>query len=608
MAQLEIRNVSFRYTGASYLTLSDISFDVGEGQFVVICGPSGSGKSTLLKLLKRELRPAGQRTGDIRYKGRPLDEYPLSELAREIGIVMQDPDNQIVADDGLHELVFGMENLGFRTSAMRRKTAEICISFGMESWLHKKTFQLSGGQKQSLNLASVLMTEPKLLLLDEPTAHLDPVAAKEWLHMLQRLNEEYGLTVITAEHRLDDVLPLADRVAVLDRGELVAYGSPREVMRRIWHMQPASWRRFVPAVPAMYLKTAAPPEQGVYSGGASAPEAVDAMATEAPDGPTLEAPAARIPEISTPESASFDAGMPINVKEGKAWVERASLHVEPDEEFDEGAWDADEPIVSCSDVTFQYRPDADPVLSACGIELFPGECTALLGGNGAGKTTLLKLLSGLLRPASGEFRYRGKKCRPHKERDWNRKVGYLPQNPMPFFAHETVEEELRFAAERYTDRRRDAEARVIEMIRFLGLEEARGRHPYDCSGGEKQKTALGCLLLADPEILLLDEPTKGLDPVSKAEIGGLLRELSRKGRAVLFATHDLEFAASWASRCALLFDGSITAEGTPREMFSGSLFFTTSVNRVLRHRWPRAIRLEDVKGSGPNRHGTNAGT
>lgn len=576
MAQLEIRNVSFRYASAPYLTLSDISLDVEEGRFVVICGPSGSGKSTLLKLLKRELRPAGQRTGEIRYKGRPLDEYPLSELAREIGIVMQDPDNQIVADDGLHELVFGMENLGFRTSVMRRKTAEICISFGMESWLHMKTFQLSGGQKQSLNLASVLVTEPKLLLLDEPTAHLDPVASKEWLHMLQRLNEEYGLTVLMAEHRLDDVLPLADRVAVLDRGELLAYGSPREVMRRIWHMQPEAWRRFVPAVPAMYLKAAAPERSA--------------------DG-----------DAAPPDAALFDAAMPINVKEGKAWVECVSLRVETEEKPDEAAWDADEPILSCKDVTFRYRPDAEPVLASCGIELWPGDCTALLGGNGAGKTTLLKLLAGLLRPVSGEFRYRREKCRPHKEQDWNLKVGYLPQNPMPFFAHETVEEELRFAAERFSKHRRDTEARVEEMIRFLGLEEALQRHPYDCSGGERQKTALGCLLLSDPEILLLDEPTKGLDPVSKEEIGGLLRELSRKGRTVLFATHDLEFAAGWATRCALLFDGAITAEGTPRDMFSGSLFFTTSVNRVLRHRWPRAIRLEDVKGNVPLRHETNSG-
>lgn len=572
VAQLEIRSLSFRYPNDPHLTLSNVSFSVQEGEFVVICGASGSGKSTLLKQLKRELRPHGERTGSILYNRAPLEEYPLSQLAEDIGMVMQDPDNQIVVDDVLHELVFGMENLGLRPDTMRRRAAELVQLFAMEGWLYKRTHELSGGQKQALNLASVLALQPKIVLLDEPTSQLDPVSAKDFWQLIRRVNEDFGMTIIAAEHRLDDLFAICDRVVMLEAGEIIIDSSPHHAVRQLWNrakahnientpntlnIQNASqglstdWRHFVPAVPALFLRC----EQ--------------------------IAPSHDPREI------------PLTVKEGRQWARTVRFHpVEKDNRhYDALLLAEDEPLLHCKQLNFQYGPHEPFVLHQCSLKLYRGDFLALAGGNGSGKTTLLKAIAGLITPQSGKIVYRGEKLNKHMRKHERLEIGYLAQNPLPFFAFDTVEEELLQAAFGIPHR----EERIRAMCDLFELHGLLRKHPYDCSGGEMQKVALACVLLGEPQLVLLDEPTKGMDPAAKRTLGERLLELNRRGLTILLITHDVEFAAEFASRCALMFNGRMTAEGAPRDFFSGSWFYTTTVNRVVRQSLPKAIVLQDVR-------------
>jgi energy-coupling factor transport system ATP-binding protein len=553
--QLEVKQFSFRYPDEPHLTLSGIDLAVKEGEFVVMCGPSGSGKTTLLRQFKRELAPAGVRSGEIRYYGRPLNEYPLSELSPQIGMVMQDPDSQIVMDDALRELVFGMENIGLRTEVMRRRAAEIVPIFGMDSWLHRRTSELSGGQKQLLNLAAVLTLQPRLLLLDEPTAQLDPVAAREFLQLLHTLNRELGLTVILSEHRLDEVVTMCDRMLVLDQGEIVFSGEPRTAMRELFRAQGSGLKHFVPAIPRLALLG--------ETGGAQSPDRPAAGAAAPP--------------------------IPLTVREGRAWAAERRWTA-PKDKVQLGA--DPEILLKCRDIWFQYGRSEPMVLKHCSLEVERGGFLALLGGNGSGKSTLLKIIAGIHRPQRGKVKWAEPSGKRGEQAGRERVIGYAPQEPSAFFLHDSVEKELYHAAVRHSAR--DVDGRILSMAGRFGLLDRLKRHPYDLSGGERQKTMLACILLSEPDVLLLDEPTKGLDPAAKADLGALLADLHRAGRTVVTATHDLEFAAAYAERCALLFDGAITSEGEPRGFFSRNLYYTTPVNRVMRTWLPKAVLPEDV--------------
>jgi energy-coupling factor transport system ATP-binding protein len=580
--QLEVEKFSFRYPDEPHLTLSGIDLAVREGEFVVLCGPSGSGKSTLLRQLKRELAPAGERSGAIRYYGRSLYEYPLSELSPQIGLVLQDPDSQIVMDDVLRELAFGMENIGLKPDVMRRRAAEIAPIFGMEPWLHRRTSQLSGGQKQLLNLAAVLALQPKLVLLDEPTAQLDPVAAREFLQLLHTLNREQGLTVILSEHRLDEVVTMCDRMLVLDQGELVYGGEPRAAMRELYRSQDSRLRHFVPSIPRLALlgeggQPAAGPDPRPEQHPNQRPDQhPDQLREQSPDGPADEPGAPRIP---------------LTVREGRAWAAERQWAA-PKDKVRLGA--DPEPLWTCRDIWFQYERHEPMVLKSCSLVVERGGFLALLGGNGSGKSTLLKIIAGIHRPQRGKVNWADapgfgrRKERTERERV----IGYAPQDPSAFFLHDTVEKELYHAAVRHSAR--DVDGRIRDMARRFGLADRLQRHPYDLSEGERQKTMLACILLSEPDVLVLDEPTKGLDPAAKADLGVLLADLHRAGRTVVTATHDLEFAAAYAERCALLFDGGIASEGEPRDFFSRNLYYTTPVNRVMRTWLPKAVLPEDV--------------
>ncbi|SMO95161.1 ABC transporter ATP-binding protein [Melghirimyces algeriensis] len=545
MNVLDCMGFTFTYAGTNTPVLQDLSFSVAPGEMILLCGPSGCGKTTLLRMMKKELQPAGRQAGEIRYKGISIKKLPDIRAASEIGMVFQHPEHQIVMEEVLQELVFGMENVGFPPDQMRRRLAETISSLGLEMLLTRRTESLSGGQKQLLNLASIMALRPRLLLLDEPTGFLDPIGAVQFLQTIKRLNEETGITVIFTEHRLEEAYPLADRVLVMDGGSLLYDGSPRDGIE--WMNRAGSrHRHLVPTIPRLALQT------GVKS--------------------------------------DF---LPLTVKEGRQWLKEhgktASAPTDPPEET---VSVPPNPILSLNRIDFRYDPETE-VLKQTTFQVSPGECLAIFGANGSGKSTVLQMMANSLQPDSGSIRYKGKKRKKRKDNQWHHQIGYLPQNPEAFFLRETVEAELDAVASRFSkEEKRDRCQEVITHFKLLSLLT---RHPHDLSGGEMQKVALACLLLRDPEVLLLDEPTKGMDPELKRFLSQEIQAFIQKGRTVVMTTHDVEFAAVTATRCTLLFDGDVLTPAPASSFFRKNDFFTTAVYRVTRDTgMPEAVTVEEA--------------
>jgi len=556
MAELELDQVTFTYPGAPAPALSSLTLRLKRGEFAVLCGPSGSGKSTLLRLIKREVSPGGKLSGSIRLGGTPLERLPAREAASRVGLVMQHPDNQLVVDTVEHELAFGMENFGLDRSAMRRRMAEIAGFFGLEPLLASRTDELSGGQKQLVNLAAVLMLYPDVLLLDEPTAQLDPLAARELLGIVQRLNEEWGMTVLISEHRIDELLPAADRVIRLEGGRAVFDGSPRAFVREARRRGDASWAAYLPQVTRWALA-----------------------------------------EAEGAESAEADP--PLTVKEARLqWASRdpALRAGRPSAPAASPARPPGPPLIAAEGVFFAYGPQEPAVLKGLDYTLRQGDFAVLFGGNGSGKSTLLQLLAGLRRPQRGTVRRIGaapaaRRRAGRQAADASFSVGYLAQNPVLHFAFDTVGEDLTDAARRAgADRPEDEARRMAEALGIAGLLH---RHPLDLSGGEQQLAALGIALMSRPQALLLDEPTKGLDPPARRSLAGHLARLHAAGTTLLVATHDVEFAAECATRCSLLFHGEIVADGEPERFFRGNLFYATALHRLFPDGPPQPLRRQE---------------
>jgi energy-coupling factor transporter ATP-binding protein EcfA2 len=555
MAILEVKQLHFTFPDAELPALDEVSLSIESGSFVLLCGPTGCGKTTLLRHMKPELYPVGMRQGQVNYEGEDLLALISTKSTSDIGMVMQHPDSQIVMENVRQELVFTLENLGLPTAVIRSRMAEVAHFFGMESWLDKRTDELSGGQKQMLNLASVLLLQPRVLLLDEPTAQLDPVAAKQFLYNIQRLNRELGITIIISEHRIEDILPVVDQVVLLNQGRIECRGMPSEAVSYIVKAETEAYRAFLPAAAKLY-------------------------------------------QLFREHSlCPVKPNVPLSVKEGREWLDSLSVVKPPWIDANilpsRSSTSAEPVVLEMNDVIYGYRSDEELVLRRLSLVLRERECLALLGGNGAGKTTLLRLATGLLKPLRGEIRLGGKSLRTVAESAIFRTIGFLPQNPMTFFICDTVREELLLSAHSIMAGK-EADVEIEKLIQVFDLNSVLNRHPHDLSGGERQKAALACVLLRRPSILLLDEPTKGIDPKAKEKLSGYLHDLHREGLTILMATHDAEFAAQVATWCAMLFDGEITSQGLPHDIFSQQYFYTTTINRIARHHYPYALHEEDV--------------
>ena len=516
MASVRIDHLSFTYPLADTPALRDVSLSVGEGEFLLLCGVSGCGKTTLLRHLKSALTPRGTRTGQILLDGTPLPEIDARTQAARIGFVLQQPEDQIVTDKVWHELAFGPENLGVDPETLRRRVGEMASFFGIQAWFDRDTDSLSGGQKQLLNLAAVLVMQPEILVLDEPTARLDPMAAAEFLRAVERVNRELGVTVILSEQRLELALGMADHAAVLEEGRLAAWGTPREIAKLLYE----SRSPFFAAMPAAVR----------LWGGLGGP-----------------------------------GDCPMDVRGGKALLRQAAP---APMDFPAAALTEGEPLLRLKDVWFRYDRSGPDVLRGMNLTVRKGELLAVVGGNGCGKTTALRLLAGTLKPWRGRAENR------------NVRAALLPQEPRALFTRESLRQELGAG-----------QARWIEALELGALLD---RDPGDLSGGEQQRAAMAKLLAANPDVLLLDEPTKGMDAIFKQRFGRMLQRLTENGVAVVLVSHDVEFCAQFAHRAGLLFDGQLLSAGETRKFFTGNHFYTTAANRMARQWLPEALLCEEV--------------
>lgn len=554
MATYAVKNLTFTYPAKTEPALKNVSLNIEMGEFIAVCGQSGSGKSTLLRNLKPILAPHGERQGEILFYGEPVERMSQQRQAARIGYVLQNPDNQIVTDKVWHELAFGLESLGLDTKTIRLRVAEMASFFGIQGWFHKDVSHLSGGQKQLLNLASVMAMQPDVLILDEPTSQLDPIAAGDFLDTVKKINRELGTTVIITEHRLEDVLPMADRAIVLDKGKIIADDIPANVGAILAKMNHPMF-----------------------------------MAMPTP----LQAYA-----ILYQEGISKSLACPVNVREGRNWLTEL-LHgeelVKTKLPADEEKTPDESPVIEMKDVWFRYERNEPDVVKDLSLKAYSGEMFCLVGGNGTGKTTTLTLASGIRKPYRGTVKLKGKAIDKYKKNEiFDGVLGVLPQNPQSIFVEKTVEKDLLEILDDRNLKEEEKIAKISAVAEMVEIDHLLQMHPYDLSGGEQQRAALAKVLLLEPEILLLDEPTKGLDSSFKAKLAEILKGLQAKGMTILMVSHDVEFCARYGDRCAMFFDGKIITTNAPRTFFSGNSFYTTAANRMSRHIFENAVNVDDI--------------
>ncbi len=533
MEILSCENVAFKYNESTDYAISDCTFSVKKGEKIMLCGASGSGKSTLLRLLKRELSPRGELSGDITLMGKDRSELSDRESAEKIGFVMQSPDSQTVCDKVSAELAFGLESFGVKSGEIQSRVGEMAAFFGIEPLYDRDISTLSGGQKQLVALCSVMATDPDILLLDEPTAQLDPVAARELLGILDRLNKEMGVTIIIAEHDPEELFDSCDKILYLANGKTEFFGTP--------------------ALTAKYFVENA--LEGFL------PETAKAFARLCDD-------------------------LPLNVRQGRAKLEKLGVTDIPKQAVNDTER-AEPYALQCKNLWQRYEKNSPDILKGCDLGIRKGECYGLLGSNGGGKSTLLRVICGLCKPYMGTVSLFGKKQKAYKNGSLFREMlAFLPQEPVTMFVKESVREDLLQSGDKVT---------VENVSQRMGIEHLLDRHPWDLSGGEIQKCAFAKILLADPKIIVLDECTKGMDSFAKKALGDILLDLKDEGRTILLVTHDLEFAAQYCDRCGLLFDGKIVAEDNAVEFFSHNRFYTTAAAKLTRGFFSGAVTSTAVR-------------
>lgn len=541
MEILSIKDLTFSYPNKENFALQNVNLSINSGDFVVVCGQSGSGKTTLLRMLKKEIAPHGEKQGAVYYKGEDVEKLDDKISAQKIGFVFQKPDQQIVTDKVWHELAFGLESLGYDSDYIRLRVGEMANYFGITSLFRKKTTELSGGQKQLMNLASVMAMSPDVIILDEPTSQLDPITANDFITTLKKINDELGLTVIIIEHRLQEVFPIADKVAVMEDGKVICYDTPRNVCEKLSNH---------------------PMSQGFPS-------------------------AVRIWQKSGSKGEC-----PLTVKEGRNFI---NLNFSERKLPLRNTIPNTEDIITLKDVFFRYEKGGNDILSGTNLSIKKGEHFCILGGNGSGKTTTLKILAGLLKPYRGKVIIDNNKMTKKTTADFNRLgVAMLPQNPESIFLKSRVIDDYTELCKIKGIEKSDYEDKINSVAEKLGIKDLLENHPYDLSGGEIQKCALGKVLISKPKILLLDEPTKGVDAYSKLSLSKILQEIKSDGVTIITVTHDVEFASIVADRCGLFFDGEVLSSLVPQEFFSKNNFYTTASSRISRDKFANAVTVDDV--------------
>ena len=529
MACLTLRDLSFTYPDNKTKSPDSVSLTLKSGELMTVIGPTGSGKSTLLRLLKPELRQNGVIEGSVTLGDRDITSLSPAESARRIAYVAQSPEEQIVTDRVWHELAFSLESLGEKQSVIARRVAEAASYFGISEWYRRPTAELSGGQKQLLNLAAAMTTDPELLILDEPTAQLDPVSASRFIEAVRKLNRETGLSVIITEHRAEELIPMSDKLLILDSGKAVCFDTPEAIAKKL--SADSRYLRYMPCAARVFAVTGGKGE------------------------------------------------CPLSAREGRRFIED-NFSNKITKLGSQVREIKTEPALQLSDIRFSYGRKEPDVLSGLDLTVNKSEIFALLGPNGAGKSTAIAVAAGLKKPYLGKIRLFGRPLSDYKGGSlYDGNISLLPQDAESVFISYTVGEELKGCEK--------AKSRLP-----FDLTPLNDRHPYDISGGERQLVALCKALSTDPKLLLLDEPTKGLDPDSKLKLAEAIMSIRDSGVTVLMVSHDVEFAAMCADRCALLFDGAVTACESTADFMSGNRFYTTPASRMTRGVYDDAYTAE----------------
>ena len=557
---INVSSLSFGYAGSDGLVLEDITFDIKKGEVALIIGASGSGKTTLLKMLDKSMIPEGRLSGKAEYYGRQISSLSQAEAAVKIGYVGQNPDNQIVTDKVWHELAFGLESLGMDQKTIRLRVAEMASYFGIQGWFHKNVTELSGGQKQLLNLASIMAMQPSILILDEPTSQLDPIAATDFLNTVRKINRELRTTIIITEHRLEDIFYASDKVVVVEDGKIIADDEPRKI--------------------GDFLKNgnndmfaAMPTPVQIYYGVKKFQEEKNLK----PEKETIKCP--------------------LTVREGGDWLshmfeEKTPAVTRIEEKITTDPDKVKDPAVLVKEVWFRYEKDTPDVLKGITFQVPQNSLFAIVGGNGAGKSTTLKAISNICKSYRGKVLIQGKPVKKYKSGElFDHLLAMLPQDPQSLFVKKTVREDLE---EMLRGKDEEKKSRIEKVAKTCHISHLLEHHPYDLSGGEQQRAALAKVLLTDPKILLLDEPTKGIDNFFKLEFAEILKDLKKQGVTIIMVSHDVEFCAKYADLVSMFFDGSIITTNTPNRFFSQNSFYTTAANRMSRHIFENAITNEDV--------------
>lgn len=597
---IQIRDLTFAYAAGDEPVLSDINIDIGSGEFVIIMGSSGSGKTTLLKMLKRNMIPAGRYSGRVYIYGKEADKLTDRENAAGIGYVSQDPDNQIVTDKVWHELAFGLENLGMDNVTIRKKVAEMSEYFGITGWYDREVSKLSGGQKQILNLASVMVMQPGILLLDEPTANLDPLAAIRFLDVVKRINQELGVTVVMVEHNLEHIYADADRIIAIDKGRVAANSSPKKAAADI-------------ITAGSFLIEGLPVASRLYSG------------YNKKNGNSVVSYNNVNIDSNNKDNHILSDEIPLTVKEGRRWyvnykkvygkditkdkdkinnfagksiindkvikkdvlednitgnknkkrigfIKKNNLENKSSRKNTDNI---ENTVCQLKNVSYSYNKKLPYIIDGVDVSFKEGQITAILGGNGAGKSTMLKLIAGIIEPVRGKIIS-------------NKRIIMLPQDPKAVFTEVSVEEEL---AEVLMDKgngiynnmpMEDKREIVEQIIEEFGLNDIRKNNPYDISGGQQEKLAIAKVLLLKPEVLLLDEPTNGLDPYFKKTLGKLLKKINAGGVTIIIVSHDLEFVDSFCDDVIMLFDRKVAAQDSTHKFLRDNMFYTTNYYRIMK--------------------------
>lgn len=597
---IQIRDLTFAYAAGDEPVLSDINIDIGSGEFVIIMGSSGSGKTTLLKMLKRNMIPAGRYSGRVYIYGKEADKLTDRENAAGIGYVSQDPDNQIVTDKVWHELAFGLENLGMDNVTIRKKVAEMSEYFGITGWYDREVSKLSGGQKQILNLASVMVMQPGILLLDEPTANLDPLAAIRFLDVVKRINQELGVTVVMVEHNLEHIYADADRIIAIDKGRVAANSSPKKAAADI-------------ITAGSFLIEGLPVASRLYSG------------YNKKNGNSVVSYNNVNIDSNNKNNHILSDEIPLTVKEGRRWyvnykkvygkditkdkdkinnfagksiindkvikkdvlednitgnknkkrigfIKKNNLENKSSRKNTDNI---ENTVCQLKNVSYSYNKKLPYIIDGVDVSFKEGKITAILGGNGAGKSTMLKLIAGIIEPVRGKIIS-------------NKRIIMLPQDPKAVFTEVSVEEEL---AEVLMDKgngiynnmpMEDKREIVEQIIEEFGLNDIRKNNPYDISGGQQEKLAIAKVLLLKPEVLLLDEPTNGLDPYFKKTLGKLLKKINADGVTIIIVSHDLEFVDSFCDDVIMLFDKKAAAKDSTHKFLRDNMFYTTNYYRIMK--------------------------